>query len=316
MSNQSGVEQNIGQLFKKYDDQAEYKKKLFRFFWISGFIAGVLAAVAFALITLYKGSFNHITGGLILPIAEVVLVGYSLLSLGIIAPKQKTHFINSRRSAETLRIHELFYTNSIPIKRSKLHISDHQIPSDVEQLETQVETGYKPGKLSNHPTVLDNLKAFISGQSKYHADDRIKILMRNEHQIELWLKVILILFVVVILGKFIAELIDYMGHTTVFGIKLKYVLYALKFGVIILPPLYAALEGFHFFSEWKRNIKQSQGVKLRYETILKEIERLQEAATIQREQVIIISDKLYQEFHDENQNWYRWYSSKKIEPRV
>jgi hypothetical protein len=79
---------------------------------------------------------------------------------------------------------------------------------------------------------------------------------------------------------------------------------------------YAALEGFYYFSEWKRNIQVSEVVRTKYNMLQELIERNLKNEQIENSITKVISDKLYEIFHDENQNCYRWYLSKKIEARI
>lgn len=306
--------QSLGQF---YDQKANKMKKIFLYFWYSGIFSGVIAVGVFATITLYKNDVSKVLGGLILPIVEVVLIGISFITLSKIAPRLKKRFIDARRSAEILRVHELFCVNNIALIPSSFKLEEYTIPKAILEIEEKSKVQEIPtNKSQDNKETLISLKTFIEGQNKYHNKDRIEKFEKREHLLEFSLQVILWLFLSIIFFKLVIELLNYYGEKNLFNFKLKGFLYAFKFTIICLPPLYAALEGFYYFSEWKRNIKESELVSSKFTNLTNLIDASLDEENHSNEQLETVSEKLYQLFHEENQNWYRWYSSKKIEARI
>lgn len=315
MQNETTLLNEIKNFGHFYDQKANALKNRFEKTWYLGIFSGVIAVGVFATITLYKYDISKIVSGLILPILEVVLIIISFITLSKIAPKLKQRFIDARRSAEILRIHELFCANGIPLIPSSFELEAYETPKDILQIESTAQN-LDISENQNAKETLTALKTFIHGQNKYHNKDRIEKFERREHQLELSLQVILWVFLIVIFSKLGIELLNYFGQKSLFNVKLKGFLYAFKFTVIFLPPLYAALEGFYYFSEWKRNIKESELVSSKFNNLVSLIDDALANKICSESEIKTISENLYQLFHEENQNWYRWYLSKKIEAKI
>ena len=315
MKENTSLLNEIQKLSVSYDTSANNVKRKFEHVWYSGIFSGVIAVIVFAVITIYKSYLNKTFGGLVLPIAEVLLIVYSFFSLSKLAPKLKKQFIDARRSAEILRIHELFVLNNISLKPSSFELEEHKIPADILAIETE-STKLNSSNDQDYQNTLENLKSFINDQKKYHAEDRIEKFHKREHHLELLLQIILWVFMITIVLKLGVELLNYFDYEKLSGFKLKTFLYIFKFSIIFLPPLYAALEGFYYFSEWKRNIQISKTVNERYVLLINRIEELLQNQTVSLKEVNPIVDHLFSLFHEENQNWYRWYNSRKIDARI
>ena len=306
------------QLFNKYDLKANKAKKRFERVWKFGIFSGVIAVIIFADLTVFRKDFDDTVRGLILPIIEVLLIIYSFIALSKLAPNRIKQFIDARRNAEILRLHQLFSSNGINLKSSLSQgLRHYDVPQDISLLEDKIKvTSSKNKTKENYNKILEELQSFIHGQKKYHSKIRIDKFHKREHKLELSLQIILWLFLLIIGLKLCVELLSYFELKLVSKSILKGFLYAFKFSVIFLPPLYAALEGFYYFSEWKRNIAFSENVNSQYDLLLNQIKQTLGNPIITEDQLKNISDRLNDVFHNDNLNWYNWYMSKKIEPRI
>lgn len=319
MQNLSNVLTEINRLFDRYDKKADKTKKGFERVWKAGIFTGVIAVVIFAYLTVFRKCHSELFTGLILPIVEVLLIVFSFIALSQIVPKLKKKFIASRRSAEILRLHQLFIENNIPLKPStSFQLEEYTLPEDILVLENKSRHTSKQEVLKEYPeNIVEKLNEFVKAQQKYHRQERIEKFHKREHRLELALQIILWVFISIVGLKLLVELFLHFKNDSCLTLKdLKFFLYLFKFSVIFLPPLYAALEGFYYFSEWKRNIKFSERVNAEYEVLLGKIEDLKKQQNISKYEINNIANELFDIFHEDNLNWYRWYLSKKIGARI
>ncbi len=299
--------------FSYYDQKAEPKKVAFeKWTWLLGIGLGFAAVVIFAISISFQAYLSLNIKGLLLPLLEVVLVIVSIYLLGKWANPKKTDFLRFRHIAEYLRINQVLSNLGLPInKQRKIYQREEESEKFIYDIPPEIkyrEFSYLPIEV-DVSVIKQALIVFIQSQQKYHSETRIDGYERSEHRLERNLKIILNLFLITVITKLIFELFEFVHfefihhHTYLIGIS--------KFLVICLPPLYAALEGIAYFSEWKRNIKISKDLNFEYEKLITQIN----ASKTHRE-LVIVAGQLEDTFWNEQLNWLAWFDGKKIEARL
>ncbi|MBB3836995.1 hypothetical protein FHS57_000977 [Runella defluvii] len=300
-----------------YDTQAiRFKNHFILRNWLAGIGCGLIAVILFSTLVAFHAYLPPLWAGVVLPTAEVLLVAGSFVLLGYSASRAKLRFLQHRHWAEYLRVRTLFTENGLPLITTPLNYKEgmratdkihFKIPSELRELEKSYVP--VPTHVYNLFEIKQSLITFINSQQKYHTEIRIEGYEEKEHRLEFWLKVILYVFGGVVVAKYAFEWMEYT-HSPFIHEHL-YLLKATKFLVIFLPPLYAALEGIYYFSEWKRNIRISQKVHERYENVRVKIEESQDPAQLQE-----AAKSLYRLFMGEHIDWLNWYQNKKVEAKV
>lgn len=288
---------NVQLLFDTLDGEAlSYKKKKFEPTWIVGIAAGVLAAFCFAVSIAFPTVKKY---ELILSIGEVVFLSISFTTLTFYANKWKAIFLEKRRNAEYLRTLLWYRDAGIPIP--PIEEVDYKPNQSIIDIEGQINK--EVIKIDNFENAKRVAWALAEEQAVYHRFTRIKIFESKLHLVESILKVIKITFVTIVVAILIYEIIEHSGIHLPIHMK-----YALKFCWLILPPIYAALEGIKYFNEWKRNIAISRKTIKRLEQIKSEILVCDDAGEFQ-----ILAGKLRAILELENSDWAERYNEKEIE---
>ena len=294
-----------------YDALADKAKKKFEAYtWRAGIWLGVAAVVVFALCVAFGQYLPSVLKYFILPILEVALIGSSVFFLAFRANGLKADFLAKRHFAEYHRI-------NVALEKAGMHINYEKQAYTSEKyqnlftfpLDVLEKTMAFRATFQNLENAKNELCHFVEGQMKYHSDIRIEGYKKKEHQIHVWLNVILYVFLVVVATKCVLEIMEYF-HLA-FITQNMWLLQLCIFLVILLPPVYAALEGIVFFSEWKRNVKISEDLHDRYQQILEKVRTAKDQ--LELEEVSLHMQKL---FWEEQLNWVRWFDGKKVEARV
>jgi len=233
--------------FLLWDNEAIRYKGRFEKTWITGLFTGVLAVFCFATGMAFFHEGNPAVK-FFLSCAEAIFLLLSFLLLTISARKFKKVFLDKRRGAEFLRTLVRFRNAGIPIP--KINVTDYVPAKDILQIEKQIST--RLTKIEN----LENAKAITlalaNEQITYHNSFRIPKFEKKEAFLEKLFIVIKCLFVCLLLSILYVEY-PYKEHHSSHQLERW-----LTFGWIVLPPIYAALEGIKYFSEWKSNISISR----------------------------------------------------------
>lgn len=331
----------FGAIFEDHDKIAIAKSKEFKNqTWLLGIWIGIAAVFVFAISVSFPNYLNAHIKGIILPFVEVLLVFISFRLLAKKANPKKREFLKYRHIAEYLRLNCIYSRLGLPINKNR-HVYENEkdihenhssisgkinritcfflnsqkkevesdsnfyrIPDEIKDLENRYEPHKVPLKVLKF-----GLSTFIDKQAGYHNDMMIEKANSEELKLECRLKWILNTFLLTVGLKLVLEIGEYFDCEFVH--HNEYLLGICKFLIILLPPVYAALEGIAFFEEWKRNRKTSQEVNLNYLDINDRIMKAND-----RDKLEELAKEFEDAFWNEQLNWLKWYDGKKIEARV
>lgn len=302
----------IHTVFDELDTGAiRYKERYFERIWWSGLACAVLAVVFYALGLIFKDRFTD-DGRFLLAALEVLFLVTSAILLLPVAKIWKNKFLRSRRDAEYLRAVIWCKQADVPvppIQESKHKRKRYAISEDILELERSVAATLTA--IRNFPNAKRKAWCLAEEQIRYHQHKRIDRFEGHEKTLELVLEIIKYLFLTAIGVKFAIELMEFWDHHQIKIPILHTVenwLPYLHFSVIVLPPLYAALEGIKFFGEWNRNIAVSEHMIEQLKDAKESIGKCTDAECLSPEIV-----KLRHILELENSDWATRYHQKKVE---
>jgi hypothetical protein len=250
------------ELYKKYDLDAIADKDTFTKVWAWGLRLAVLAVVFFAIGLNF--SKNHIPKGypyhlshlsvFILALLEIICLFTSAYLLIVWARKLKNSFLKSRRNAEVLRSINLYKQAGIPLPQ----IDNNAYMYADEVLQLEADATQNPITLTNIHDAKRKVCFLAEDQIKYHTQSRIPRLKNYEDKLRFWFKTLKIIFFTTVILKFLIELQEFLCLH--FSIPTHFALPFFNCIVIIVPSVYAALEGVSYFSEYKKNIAVSNEI--------------------------------------------------------
>lgn len=237
--------QSLNNAYREFDRKAKaYKNKKFQPAWIFGLALGFSGVICFGISITFLREHPPIW----LATTEFCLVVVSFLLLSIVAKKWKKLFLDNRRAAEYLRILKCFNEAGLPITQPGNF--DYSPSGEILEIEKKLSESQKEEIAFSHNPVLN----LINDQTEYH-QKRTDKFRKNHERIELVHLGLKIFFGLSISIKLIFEFIHngyldlYISHSTT-----ALMLNTCNFFCLIIPPLYAAIEGISYFGDYKLNI--------------------------------------------------------------
>ncbi len=308
------------ELFRKLDTQAvKFKNRFFEPIWLTGLVTGVLAVICFASALLFfhesQNDEHDILHSLkfVFAIFEIFFLLLSFVLLVFFANKWKHRFLESRREAEYLRSLIWFKSAKIPITPlSKVDITDESVSINFRKiLEIERQLAKSISKIDSFQNAKRMLWCLAEEQVAYHEKKRIHRFKQKEKVIHVFLSIVKVAFFVAVIFKFVLEFLEFKHILNPSTLYIKLVLPILMFLIIVLPSLYAVLEGIKYFGDWKRNIKVSQKTVGELKSCKKRI-----VNTINELSLIAEGKILRQILELENTDWVVQYIEKEIEAKV
>lgn len=302
----------IHSVFDELDTQAiRYKKRYFVRAWWTGLTFAVLAVVCFALGLIFKDRFTD-DGRFLVAVLEVFFLLISAILLLLTAKTWKNKFLRSRRDAEYLRAVIWCKEADVPVpslQESKHKRKRYAISDNILELERNVAETLTA--IRNFPNAKRKAWCLAEAQIRYHQHKRIDTFEGHEKTLETVLGVIKYIFFTAVVVKFAIELLEYLAHHHIENPVLHTIeglLPYLNFSVIVLPPLFAALEGVKFFGEWNRNIAVSENSIEQLKDSKERVQGCTDAQSLMTEVA-----KLRHILELENSDWAIRYNQKEVE---
>lgn len=288
-------------LFHELDKRAKhYKNKRFQVAWATGIITGLLAVFSFGIGTSFPELKEH---RFWLSFAEVTCFGISFISFVLYAKRWKQIFLTARRGAEYMRTILWYKHAGIPVPR--LDAVDYKPGKNILDIETTILLELL--EINN----LDNAKraswCLAEQQINYHQEVRVNRFSKKNKEIEVIFSIIKVMFVVTIIANLLLEGFEGKLHLNKNIPHFENLLDALRFTALILPPVYAALEGVKYFGEWKRNIAISKKTITELKTIQDQILGCNNSI-----EFLIIAKRLRDILELENSDWAIRYEEKEV----
>lgn len=292
--------------FRLKDAYAIRYKNRFRRTWSGGIIAGLAAVFLFA----FSQAFHPAQPWhFIFSLAEISFLLLSFVLLAIYARKWKAAFLTSRRDAEKLR-GDIWHRG---IDLSALSAQEQAASADIAAAEALNREAAEAGTTEQLPSAPDNLRraawCLANKQVEYHQQYRMKPFQHRMQIVEHSMEIIKIIFFIVAPLSFIREVLEYTGADTGFSLQAPQPYFL--FLSLTLPPLYAALEGVKYFSEWKRDIAVSAQTVTHLEKIKEGIMKAGSAAALSAETM-----RLKETLEIENADWAIRYEEKEVGPKI
>ncbi|GAA4468819.1 hypothetical protein GCM10023093_27150 [Nemorincola caseinilytica] len=269
----------------KADQAAIEYKKLYKDVWWAAIRLGFLAVVLFAIKVGYHFHHSHPhdtageTDGRIPAIVEFALTYLELFTVlrtwWLIRKarmlKYHAHYLQQRMKSEKLRGMLTYNLASLPVDTDDdITHSDQDVAAIADEMNKVANsTKYHSLWFTQYA-----VKELITGQIAYHTKTINKTIGNRPHKYEQGSKAVAIAFGINILYLFAyttAELL-HKGHWTAMDISHINICYWLHiFAIsltIILPALYAAIEGALYFNEWNMLKEQSKTTKRELERYL------------------------------------------------
>ena len=304
--------QKLREAFDQYDGQArKYKHRRFIPAWVAGLVLGFAAVYCFAIMLVFgiESEYN-----LLINVIEFVAVFGSFLLLTKAANQFYAKFLFHRRVAEILRHHMILADHGITIPNKQVEIITHGIKPNGHvrpDRERQLTITFIPlTELSTKPVmphaVRHTLLDVLETQIAHHKNTRISTFKRRKKQLNVIIACVKYAFLAVILAKFIIELLIEVWHME----QLHAIGHVLNFYIILLPTLYAGLEGVKYFSDWQRNIDIA-------ETKVTELSALRSELLLAADDALPAwTRRLQSNLDAENIDWLERNVSKKLEPLI
>jgi len=278
--------------FAVADRTAIFYKSRYHCIWSLGLISGIFAVFCFSI------NYNFIPKNFtllkfLLSIGEIIFIGISFLHLGISANRLKKRFIELRKNAEELRAK---IWNNVLAEFKRLNaIQQHGQP----------EIDYELLNLKR------TLWTFTSSQITYQ-QGRIKKYKKALQIIHTYLSVLKYSFLLVVIGIAGIEGYHWLHHTENTHIASAVPLESiLVFFWMLIPPMFASLEGVIYFNDWKKNIFNSKELVGFYEHMQQQI-----VAEANNENLLLIKNKIYNKFTFEVDSWIKEQEQKELETKI
>ena len=232
--------------FDQLDKNAvNYKKWIFTPSWRLGIVFGFATVIFFSVKTIFITNENKI---FILSVLEILSLALSFFLLDYLARKWKTKFLKARRNAEYLRSALWFRDAGIPIPiPDKVGFTPDEDVSDMEK-----RMAAKIDSITNLPNAKRITWALAQEQIDYQVHTRKKRSEVSQELITNSLHFIKWFFVVVAILNFVFEVFH---HYHIGFVDYELLRPWFYFLLVILPPMYASLEGVKYFGEYKKDIE-------------------------------------------------------------
>ncbi|MCU0469875.1 MAG: hypothetical protein MUF58_14870 [Arcicella sp.] len=293
------LQNEVDAAFETLDKEAiKFKQERFIPAWGIGIFISMLAVICFAVSVNFKASLTH-EEMFILALLEVIFLGISSVLLLFFARRWKQKFLVNRRDAEYLRTLNWYKDAQIPIPT--IARPTYKISDNIRAIEQDIKASI--GQLGDFANAKRIAWSFAKEQANYHQGTRIEKYKDDLHKTEKALNAIKILFIFCIAIKFFVELATLILHW-----QTDHFLSYLNTALIILPALFAALEGILFFSEWERNITISESKVKKLENSCHDILNANDETTLLKE-----TAELRHILEIENSDWAKRYEKKIVD---
>ena len=239
--------------FYELDQSAIKFKAKYQQIWKLGLISGIFAVLCFSINLNFISNESHSTKFLI-SIVELIFIGVSFYLLGFQAMKFKSKFLIIRKKAEELRAElwerEIGYLNILSTLRLNKTRESILINMNLKRL----MWGY-----SNDQTIYQN--------------KRITKFKANLHSIHIILNILKYCFLLNLILISSLECYHWLhksAHSSATPFS-EDLLHILIFLWILIPPIFATLEGVIHYNDWKKNIQTSLELVHRYEKVKVEL---------------------------------------------
>ena len=279
--------------FYEIDQSAIKFKAKYEHIWKLGLISGIFAVLCFSINLNFISNESHSTKFLI-SIVELIFIIISFYLLGIQTMKFKSKFLIMRKNAEELRAElwkrEIGYLNIL----SSLRLN----------------------KTRESILINMNLKRLMWGYSNdqiIYQNKRITKFKANLHSIHIILNVLKYCFLINLI--FISFLEGYhwlheSAHSSASPFS-EDLLHILIFLWILIPPIFATLEGVIHYKDWKKNSQTSLELVHRYEKVKVELSSSNDSISLKN----IIND-LFNTFTLEVNTWLTEQKNNEIKSKI
>ena len=279
--------------FYELDQSAIKFKTKYEYIWKLGLITGIFAVLCFSinLNFIFKAPFIKF----LISIVEIIFIIISFYLLGIQTMKFKSKFLNIRKNTEELRAElwklEIGYLNIL----SKLRLNE-----------------IKESKLINM-----NLKRLIWGYSNdqiIYQNKRITKFKVNLHSIHIILNILKYCFLINLI--FISFLEGYhwlheSAHSPATSFSDDQILHILIFLWILIPPIFATLEGVIHYNDWKKNIQSALELVHKYEKVKVELSSSNDSNALKK-----LINELFNTFTLEVNTWLIEQKNNEIKAKI
>jgi hypothetical protein len=250
------------ELYNKHDSEAIKGKDTFTKVWAWGLRLAVLAVVFFAIglnfskDNIPEGYPNHLSHGgkFTFNFLEIVCLFTSAYLLIYWAKKLKNNFLKSRRNAEVSRSINRYKEAGIPLPKIDIDRSMY----DETVLKLEEDAIQNPPSSTNMPDAKRKVWVLAEDQINYHTQRRIPRLKGYEDKLRFCFKILKAIFFTTVILKFLIEFQEFLClHLNV---PTHFAVPFFNCIVIIVPSIYAALEGVSYFGEYKKNIAISKEI--------------------------------------------------------
>ncbi len=297
------VHDELQATYQKQNKNAIRYKWWFVFTWRSGIIAGVMAALffSFGLALKLDDPAGWHKSKYILAVCEIASLGISLLLLLVVARRLKNIFLDNRHKAEYLRSVIWFSEAGIPVQPA----DPHPFSADDPILKIIKDTLAAITSIANFPHAKRMTWCLATMQSEYHQHKRIRPFKHKSKLVEYCLLILKYLFFAIVLVNFWFEWYEHKHHhlTEQMANIHPWLIFAWMFP----PPVYAALEGVKYFTEWKMQITKSEKIKKELDKVSEKVMTCSDVAGLSTE-----AKNLRTIMELEITDWAEWYWEKEI----
>jgi len=295
------VPDKMDSVFNQMDRSAIRLKEWFTTAWIAGLQTGILAVIVYAAGLVYH---RQIDSDLKFSLAsiEIVYIIISFILLTFLANKWKKDFLYQRRNAEYLRSISNFKKAGMSItviKQPGFEVDERiQEYEKTQAGETTINENFENAKR----IVWD----FAEDQRIYHDVKRIDRFGKRTKYMKTTMHLITYIFFTIVLVKYSIEYLEHIQHMHI--PSSEFLIRIFDMMLIVIPALYATLEGVKYFSDWKRNISISQNIVVDLEQCKTDIQACSDPDTL-----VTITLQLRNILELENSEWAARYNAMKFE---
>ena len=279
--------------FYELDQSAIKFKAKYQQIWKLGLISGIFAVLCFSV------NLNFISNApfikFLISIVEIIFIGISFYLLGFQAMKFKSKFLIIRKNTEELRA-ELW-------KR------------EISYLDIIVKFRLK--KVREEELINMNLKRLLWGYSNdqiSYQNNRIAKFKTNLHSVHTKLNILKYCFLIDLIciayleGYHWLHEANHSSETPCAGFTIHH---CLIFLWILIPPIFATLEGVIHYNDWKKNIQLSLELVQRYEKVKVELSLSNDISTLNK-----LIDELFNTFTLEVNSWLIEQKNNEIKSKI
>ena len=285
--------------FYELDQSAIKFKAKYQQIWKLGLISGIFAVLCFSInlnfISIATVEEKEPFIKFLISIIELIFIGVSFYLLGFQAMKFKSKFLIIRKKAEELRAElwerEIGYLNILSTLRLNKTRESILINMNLKRL----MWGY-----SNDQTIYQN--------------KRITKFKANLHSIHIILNILKYCFLINLI--FISFLEGYhwlheSAHSSATSFSDDQILHILIFLWILIPPIFATLEGVIHYNDWKKNIQSSLELVHKYEKVKVELSSSNDSNALKK-----LINELFNTFTLEVNTWLIEQKNNEIKAKI